>query len=67
MSKDAPRMKGTRSRNEDGELRRKRGDTQVGAIEKKYHRNFGVRSDMEQENLLRERGAKSLNELLREK
>jgi hypothetical protein len=30
MTKDAPRMRGYRSRNEDGELRQKRGDTHVG-------------------------------------
>jgi len=35
MPKDAPGMRGYRSRNEDGELRQKRGDTHVGTIEKK--------------------------------
>jgi hypothetical protein len=29
MAKDAPGMRGYRSRNEDGELRQKRGDTHV--------------------------------------
>lgn len=33
MAKDAPGMRGFRSRNEDGELRQKRGDTHVGKIE----------------------------------
>jgi hypothetical protein len=29
MAKDAPGMRGYRSRNEDGELRQKRGDTHI--------------------------------------
>lgn len=33
MSKDAEGMKGYRSRNETGELRRKRSDTHVSTIE----------------------------------
>jgi hypothetical protein len=45
MSKDAPGMRGIRSRNQDGRLRDKRDDTQMGTIEKKYDRDFGVRSD----------------------
>jgi hypothetical protein len=36
MEKDAPGMRGYRSRNEDGELRQKRGDTHIGTIEKQY-------------------------------
>ena len=43
MAKDAPGMKGYRSRNDDGELRRKRGDTHLGTIEDQYGRDFGVR------------------------
>ena len=45
MAKDAPGMRGDRSRNEDGELRQKRGDTHIGTIEKQYGRDFDVRSD----------------------
>ncbi len=67
MAKDAPGMRGERSRNSDGELRRKRGDTHVSTIEDQYKRDFGVRSDMELETLLRERGASSLNDLLHDK
>jgi len=36
MAKDAPGMKGLRSRNESGPLRAKRGDTLVGTIERQY-------------------------------
>src|SRR5688500_283446 len=34
---DAPGMKGQRSRNQDGELRQKRGDTHARTIEEQYH------------------------------
>lgn len=61
---DAPRMRGNRSRDEDGELRRKRGDTHVGTIEDQYNRDFGVRSDMHLKTLLEREGADSLNELI---
>jgi hypothetical protein len=64
-SHDAPGMRGDRSRNEDGELRRKRGDTDVGTIEDHYGRDFGVRSDMHLDTLLRREGAESLSDLLK--
>ena len=55
MAKDAPGMRGYRSRNDDGELRRKRSDTHVGTIEEQYGEDFGVRGDMHLNTLL-ERG-----------
>jgi hypothetical protein len=64
-SNDAPGMRGDRARNDDGALRRKRGDTDVGTIEQQYDRDFGVRSDMHLETLLRREGARSLSELLK--
>ena len=65
MAKDAPGMRGTRSRNPaSGRLRRKRGDTDVGTIEEQYGMDFGVRSDMNLGTLLKQRGAESLSELL---
>jgi hypothetical protein len=67
MSKDAPGMRGHRSRNVDGELRQKRSDTHVGTVESAYGRDFGVRSDMELGNLLRREGVDSLSDLLRRK
>ncbi len=65
MSKDAPGMRGERSRNESGELRQKRGDTHVGTIEGKYGRDFNVRSDMRLDTLLKREGAASLSDLLK--
>jgi hypothetical protein len=64
MAKDAPGMRGYRSRNEDGQLRDKRDDTHMGTIEKQYDRDFGVRSDMQLGTYLREKGIKSLNDLI---
>ena len=66
MSKknDAPGMKGDRSRNQDGQLRDKRNDTHMGTIEEKYNRDFGVRSDKELGNYLKENNIASLNDLI---
>jgi hypothetical protein len=64
MVKDAPDMKGQRSRNADGRLRQKRGDTHVGTIEEQYDVDFGVRSDMHLDTLLKRKGAESLDDLL---
>jgi hypothetical protein len=64
MAQDAPGMKGDRARNDDGQLRRKRGDTHVGTIEQEYEIDFGQRSDMHLETLLKQRGAKSLDDLI---
>ena len=61
---DAPGMRGPRGRNEDGELRQKRGDTHVGTIEKQYGVDFGVRSDMKLDTLRERLGATSLDDLI---
>jgi hypothetical protein len=66
-SNDAPGMRGSRSRDESGELRRKRGDTQVRTVEDMYDKDFGVRGDMHLETLLKREGAASLSDLLRRK
>lgn len=63
-SKDAPGMKGTRGRNQDGQLRQKRSDTLIGTIEKQYGVDLNVRSDMELGNYLKENNIASLNDLL---
>ena len=64
MAKDAPGMRGYRSRNKDGQLRQKRGDTHIGSIEKKHGVNFGVRSDMHLNTLLERENVNSLDQLL---
>lgn len=64
MSDGTSGMKGNRSRDQDGELRRKRGDTHVGTVEEQYELDFGVRSDMRLDTLLGIAGVSSLSQLL---
>jgi len=64
MAKDAPGMKGNRSRNQNGRLRDKRDDTHIDTIEKQYGIDLGVRSDMHLGNFLKQRKIKSLNDLI---
>lgn len=65
IKNDDPYMKGQRSRNDDGKLRQKRGDTYVSTIEKQYGVDFGVRGDMHLDTLLEEKKVDSLNDLIR--
>lgn len=44
--------------------RKKREDTKMGTVEKKYDVDFGVRSDKKLGNYLKERGFPSLSKLL---
>ena len=46
------------------EIRKKREDTKMGTIEKKYDRDFGVRSDKKLGTHLKELGFPSLSKLL---
>jgi hypothetical protein len=64
MAKDAPGMRGYRSRNKDGQLRDTRDDKFVGTLEKEYNRDFGVRSDMHVGRLLKKTGMNSVNDLI---
>lgn len=65
--KDAPGMKGQRSRNDDGQLRQKRSDTHIGTIEKQYGIDLGVRSDMHLGTFLDKNNIASLNDLINKK
>lgn len=47
------------------DFRKKRSDTKIGTIEKRYGKDFGVRSDKELGSYLKEKGYKSLSELLK--
>jgi hypothetical protein len=58
-------MHAKRTRDEDGQLRQKRGDTQVGNIEREYDVDFGVRSDMRLDTLRNQTGLTSIQELVR--
>ena len=64
MAKDAPGMRGYRSRTERGTLLYKRDDTHKGTIEKKYHKDLGVRDDMHLGKYLKQHHKKSLNDLI---
>ena len=64
VKNDAPGMRGPRSRDLDGQLRDKRDDTHMGTIEKIYHRDFDVRSDMHLGTYLEENKIKSLKHLI---
>lgn len=57
-------MRGCRSRNENGPLRGKRGDTHIATIERRYGVDFGVRGDMHLDTLLEKKGVDSLNDLI---
>ena len=56
-----------RCRDEDGTIRRKRTDTQIGTLRQEYGDDFadGVRSDATLGTLLDRSGAESLTEYLR--
>ena len=64
MAKKTARRPAPRSRNKSGQLRDKRDDTFIGTIEKKYNRDFGVRSDMHLGTFLKKKKIKSLNDLV---
>jgi hypothetical protein len=52
-----------RTRDNDGQLRQKRGDTHVGNIEREYGVDFGVRSDMHLDTLRERTGTNSIEDL----
>lgn len=62
--KDAEGMRGDRSRNKDGTLRKKRSDTHIGNIEKEYDKDFNTRSDTHLDTLLKREGVDSQDQLL---
>ncbi len=63
-AKDAPGMRGYRSRNADGQLREKRKDTRVDTIEKKYNLDIGMRGDAHLDTALERHKVDSLHELI---
>jgi len=54
-----------RSRTKSGKFSAKRYDTQVGTIEKRYGVDLGVRSDTKLGNYLKNKGYKSLADMLK--
>ncbi|MGC1105485.1 MAG: hypothetical protein WA876_03025 [Candidatus Acidiferrales bacterium] len=67
MSRDCNAGLDDRCRDDDGSIRRKRGDTLVGTLRREYGEEFaqGVRSDTRLDTLLDQAGVDSLSEYLR--
>jgi hypothetical protein len=67
MSKQCKPGLDERCRDNDGSIRRKRGDTHVGTLRVEYGNDFGAgaRRDMRLDTLLENAGAESLTEYLR--
>ena len=53
-----------KTRTKQGRFVAKRKDTKISTIEEKYSVDLGVRSDMELGNYLKEKGFKSLADML---
>ena len=71
MSKGAKQCNGGldgRCRDDDGEIRQKRGDTLVGTLRKTYGPDFapGVRSDARLDTLRKRTGGESLTKIVHE-
>ncbi|MBU2703895.1 hypothetical protein Ga0466249_005045 [Sporomusaceae bacterium BoRhaA] len=57
-----------RSRDNNGQIRKKRGDTEQGTLEKEYGNKIPPsRSDKQLKNILKDNGADSLSELLKKR
>ena len=54
-----------RTRDDDGGLRQKRGDTHVGNIDHEHGVDFGVRSDMRLDTLREKTGLTAIDDLVR--
>lgn len=69
MTKHYPKGLDGRQRDQNGEIRKKRGDTLVGTLRNEYGADFasGCRADMKLHTLLDRKGASSLHELLKKK
>ncbi|WP_061946586.1 hypothetical protein [Collimonas pratensis] len=67
MTKHFPKGLDNRMRDQNGEIRKKRGDTQVGTLRKEYGESFakGYRSDAELGTVLKKEGVDSLDQLLK--
>jgi hypothetical protein len=55
-----------RTRDDDGRLRQKRGDTHIGNIEREYGVDFGVRDDMHLQTLRAKTGLTSIEDLVQQ-
>ncbi len=66
MAKDAPKMKGIRSRDKGGgRLRKKRSDTKISTLAKRYHRRFAGHVSWQLGTLLKKWRKPSLKKAIR--
>lgn len=65
LDTNAPKMPGHAARNQDGSLRKIRGDTQMGTLGDRYNVDFGVRKDMRWDTFKEQTGANSVTEALK--
>lgn len=64
VTNDAPGMRGSRSRNENGALRRLNSNENVGTFEETYKIDTGRRRDMHIGTLMAELGVTNVTDLL---
>jgi len=64
IKNDAPKMRGQRSRNKNGQLRKKRSDTHIKTIEKQYNVDLNSRGDKHLGTHLKDKKTASLNDLI---
>lgn len=65
LDTNAQNMPGHAARTQKGHLRRIRGDTQIGTLEKRYDVDLGVRDDMHWDTFKQEKKVESVKEALR--
>lgn len=53
-------------RNNTGQYRRKRSDTKMETIERKYGKDFSIRGDMKLKTFLEQKGYNSLSKILKD-
>ena len=65
MAKHHPKGLDGRARNDDGEIRRKRGDTEIGTLRKELGPNFAsdYRADTKLDTVRKDYGVDSLDQL----
>jgi hypothetical protein len=64
LDTNAQNMPGHAARTKGGPLRRIRGDTQIGTLEKRYSADFNVRKDMRWDTFKEEKKVESVKEAL---
>lgn len=65
LDTNAQNMPGHAARMQQGRLRKIRGDTQIGTLEKRYGADFNVRDDMRWDTFKEEKKVDSVRKALR--